>query len=90
MGNKIFVCNEANNTGVINALERFEANFGGTNILAPLQLSYGIESNYTGTQLKKRVFILTDGQVKDAQDVIQAAKNPAANVHTFGIGSGCD
>ena len=41
---------------------------------------------------KKRVFILTDGQVSDREAVINAARqhNEQIRVFTFGLGSGCD
>ena len=42
--------------------------------------------------LKKRVFLLTDGDVSDRSQVIEQARqyNDKIRVFTFGLGSGCD
>ena len=42
--------------------------------------------------VQKRIFLLTDGQVGNADYVINQAKfaNDAIRTHTFGIGQGCD
>ena len=42
--------------------------------------------------MKKRVFILTDGQVSDRDAVVNAARlhSEQVRVFTFGLGSGCD
>ena len=44
------------------------------------------------TDIKKRIFILTDGQVGDPNSVVEAARerNALIRVFTFGLGSGCD
>lgn len=40
---------------------------------------------------KKRIFLLTDGAVNNANEIIQLAKlkNDENRVHTFGVGYGC-
>ena len=42
--------------------------------------------------IKKRIFLLTDGQVSDSHEVVKQASllNEVTRVHTFGIGEGCD
>ena len=42
--------------------------------------------------IKKRIFLLTDGQVRNPHEVIKQAGllNEVTRVHTFGIGEGCD
>ena len=42
--------------------------------------------------IHKRIFLLTDGQVGNAQSVVNQAKfgNDSIRTHTFGIGEGCD
>ena len=89
-GKDVIECCEENNYMVLQTIEsEFHADLGGTNILDPLNKSFDIDTSEYGP-LKTRVFILTDGQVDNPQQVINAAKNDAAIVHTFGIGSGCD
>ena len=41
---------------------------------------------------KKRIFLLTDGQVDNTSKIIEFAKNnnKITKIHTFGIGDGCD
>ena len=62
---------------------------GGTEILAPLSIS--VESLSLNSK-ETRIFLLTDGQVSDRENVINKAKTGSdkIRVHTFGIGSGCD
>ena len=40
----------------------------------------------------KRIFLLTDGEVNNAPQIIEYAKNnnKITKIHTFGIGDGCD
>lgn len=42
--------------------------------------------------LKKRIFLLTDGRVRDNSQCIEQARqfSEFARVFTFGLGSGCD
>ena len=62
---------------------------GGTNIYNPMNSVLAGTSNQT---LKQRVFLLTDGQVYNPQQVIDLARqyNEQARVFSFGLGSGCD
>jgi hypothetical protein len=41
---------------------------------------------------RKRIFLLTDGGVSQPQNVIKLIQDNISkgNVHTFGLGSGCD
>lgn len=66
----------------------FEADLGGTNILAPLEEC--VKLNVKNRE--KRIFLLTDGQVGNVDAIVAfALKNrDAARIHTFGIGSGAD
>ena len=85
-GESIITYNEDNSQSAIKQIETFEANLGGTDISTPLTMIITMED----TNLKKRVFCLTDGQVSDPQFVIDLAKNKSIIVHTVGIGDGCD
>ena len=77
-------------TSAINAIEKFTADFGGTKILEPLQAAQTSAAYDSGK--KKRIFCLTDGQVSNSSQVIQAAREhrDQTRVYTFGLGSGCD
>ncbi len=67
-----------------------EADLGGTDILSPLAKIKAWPRD--AINLKRRVFVLTDGQVRNNQEVIACASQDAENcrVFTFGLGSGCD
>ena len=64
------------------------ASYGGTNILTPLMKA----QNQCNTHLKKRVFLLTDGEVSNREAVINQTKlhSETVRVFTFGLGAGCD
>ena len=69
----------------------FRADMGGTEILWPLQFAKW--QNENRDDLKHvRIFLLTDGEVSNRNDVIAASKtgNDEIRIHTFGIGGGCD
>ena len=81
----IYDSNEANAKEAILRVGMFHANFGGTDIAAPLlsAISYSIN-------MKKKVFLLTDGKVDNPREVAELARNEGCSVHTVGIGDGCD
>lgn len=61
------------------------ANFGGTNIIQPLMAIFG-EKPKAG--IPRQIFLLTDGEVTNTQECIDAVRNNAdtTRVFTFGIG----
>lgn len=61
---------------------------GGTEILNPLKKAVDLNVG----KRKKRVFLLTDGEVNNSKEIIDFAKLHAENVriHTFGVGRDCD
>lgn len=65
----------------------FGANYGGTDILSPMK-----EAIKVNTKREKRIFLLTDGQVRNRDAIIDYARSCSkiARFHTFGIGNGCD
>ena len=67
-------------------LESWDADLGGTELLAPLQAVLGVP----GGALPRRVMLLTDGQVaNEAACIALAAEHAAAvRIFTFGIGYG--
>ena len=75
----------------INEAHQFDSNFGGTDILNPLVTA----STVGNDDYKKRIFLLTDGQVSNKQEIINYCQlmcqnNDDTKVFTFGIGNGCD
>lgn len=70
-------------------IDNIGADMGGTNIMHPLESAQKLDS---GNAFKKRVFILTDGQVGDRDAVVRkaASRSESTRVFTFGLGSGCD
>ena len=70
----------------IDQLEKFDADFGGTNILRPIE--HAISMQWPN---QKRIFMLTDGMVDNKLQVIERSKGTHnLRIHTFGIGDGCD
>jgi uncharacterized protein YegL len=69
------------------AVKSMSANMGGTEILAPLQ---AIFKKAPEPKYPRQLFILTDGEVKNAQDCINACRAGADTTRTFcfGIGTG--
>ena len=80
---------ESSKDFALSAIERFQADMGGTDIYQPMNSVLADTSNQN---LKQRVFLLTDGQVSNPQQVIDLARqhNETARVFSFGLGSGCD
>lgn len=84
----VFTYSDQVMTDTKNFLDTFSANFGGTELYAPLKDAQKLlEKAKHG-----RIFILTDGQVWNRDQTIQIARQSTDNIriHTFGIGSGCD
>jgi hypothetical protein len=66
-----------------------EADFGGTELLAPLEAVYG--ENLKGGAVRQ-VFVITDGQVHNTERVIESARGHRQQNRCFaiGIGGGAD
>ncbi|CDW77144.1 von willebrand factor a domain-containing protein 5a-like [Stylonychia lemnae] len=71
----------------ISVVSNFKADMGGTEIAQPLQ---EIFSQIPDEILPRQIFLLTDGEVANTQEVIHLIKHYRSNstVHTFGIGDG--
>ena len=52
----------------------------------------GDKYNLPTKHVQKRIFLLTDGEVRNRLEVVNQAKfaNDSIRIHTFGIGHGCD
>jgi uncharacterized protein YegL len=70
-------------------VKQMNANFGGTNIIAPL-MSIFQEKPKNG--IPRQIFLLTDGEVTNPQKCIDAVRKHAdtTRVFTFGIGNDAD
>ena len=80
-----------------NFIDTFSADMGGTNILDPLKTAYTTIQNceqgkkyYKNVVTEARIFVLTDGQVSNRDEVINLPLKHGCRIHTFGIGTGCD
>mmetsp|Transcript_33567 Transcript_33567/g.38575 ORF Transcript_33567/g.38575 Transcript_33567/m.38575 type:complete len:696 (-) Transcript_33567:462-2549(-) len=71
----------------VQAISEFRANLGGTEIYTPLKAIF--DSADTSSELDKHVYLLTDGQVSNSNEIIKLIKdnNKRYTVHTFGVGS---
>ena len=78
---------KTNITSALSQLDGFDADMGGTEILAPLKDIYSWKKE---AGFPVNVFLITDGEVDSPQAVIQLIKKNAGNArcHSFGIGSG--
>lgn len=80
----------------VKTLESFEATYGGTEILQPMNKAIELlKEDPIARKLglkQSRIFLLTDGEVENREDVINAAlhRNEKVSIHTFGIGGQCD
>ena len=68
----------------VHKLKKMQADYGGTNILNPLQ---SVFKNPLIQNYPRSIFLLTDGEVDDKSNVIQLIKQNKGlcNLHTFGI-----
>lgn len=80
---------EHNIEQALSQIEYFDSDYGGTEIYDPLCLAVDSLSRH---QKETRIFLLTDGQVSDRENVIAKGNTGSDHIriHTFGIGSGCD
>ena len=88
---KGFEYNDSNVYAAIEKVKTYTANLGGTEIYQPLE--YAINEITAPTIFKKKIFLLTDGDVSQPDKVIELAKisskGNSCNIHTFGIGQDC-
>lgn len=68
-------------------IKHIKANMGGTVMLAPLETVFKKKVDH---KYPKNIFILTDGAIKNTDQVVAKIRqyNHSVRVHTFGIGSG--
>ncbi|CDW72317.1 UNKNOWN [Stylonychia lemnae] len=71
----------------VSTIAEFEADMGGTEIAQPL---FEIFSQIPDENLPRHIYLLTDGEVSNTEEVIELVKDNRNNstVHTFGIGDG--
>ena len=83
--------NNENLAAVKAQLENFSANFGGTQIYQPMESAFKVNVE---TGFKKRIFLLTDGQVGNTDMIIgliegECGKADDTKVFSFGMGENC-
>lgn len=73
-------------------IDLMSANMGGTEVLQPLMEALDASSMSNDRKLPRQVFLLTDGQVSNTREVVNAVRKSCnesgTRVFTFGIGSG--
>ena len=86
-GESILTIDEPTTEYVLNEIGKFKNTLGGTNIIDPLTRA---QEDFQ-SDLKKRIFILTDGAVDNPDRVIEQVKlhSDKIRVMSFGIGD-CD
>ena len=84
----IWQYNEKTRESILKNISSFQANYGGTDILTPLQKAFSLQAG----DMKKRVFMLTDGEDDQKNSIIAFARSNCEHmrIHTFGIGGDCD
>lgn len=86
--------NEASLKTAFDQVNTFEADFGGTEILQPLQAIFELPK--AQSNVETHIYLLTDGAVHNTQAIVDLIKQRcfagpgSARVHTFGVGSGAD
>ena len=88
---EIWEYNDENQTEILERINYFDSDFGGTEILEPLKLCVKLKASMFSTR-QRRVFLLTDGEVDNKDQIFEYVRNhnEEMRIHTFGIGSGCD
>ena len=83
--------NTKNVEEIKNIIYKLDADFGGTNINAPLKSIYD-DNSYSEINLNRHIFLLTDGQVNDRDGCIKliTENNNKFRLHSFGIGNDFD
>ena len=83
--------NTKNIEEIKNIIYKLDADFGGTNINAPLKSIYD-DNSYSEINLNRHIFLLTDGQVNDRDGCIKliTENNNKFRLHSFGIGNDFD
>ena len=74
----------------INNISGFSANYGGTDILYPLE---SVFKGHMHALYQKTIFLLTDGSVSNPDNIIKLIEKNCSDqkfrVFTIGIGNGC-
>ena len=70
----IFEYNDETLEDVLRRINYFDSNFGGTEILEPLQLCVKLKASRFSTR-QRRVFLLTDGEVDNKNEIFEFVRN---------------
>jgi hypothetical protein len=79
--------NSENMNYALQEINKFNANYGGTEMYDPFEAIMKVEPN---TKYQRNIFILTDGKIFDTKKLLNLIKNnnKHTRVHSFGVGSG--
>jgi uncharacterized protein with von Willebrand factor type A (vWA) domain len=83
--------NDATFEHAFNMVAKFEADFGGTEILRPLEAIFMLPKPKTDQET--HILLLTDGAVHNTNEIVKLVAKHAnlqTRVHTFGVGNGAD
>ena len=85
--------NDSTRKEAISQVENFSSDYGGTEIYTPIKDAF--DNTIVDKDTQKRVFLLTDGQVGNSDEVVELISNhcdkdDSTKVFSFGISSGCD
>lgn len=84
--------NDENFKQAFDAVGKFTADFGGTEILPPLDTIFNKWPKPKKDQ-ETHILLLTDGAVHNTNEIVELIKKNASittRVHTFGVGNGAD
>ena len=83
MSERLLICNKSNLQKMKRFPKKLDANMGGTEIGAALRLAY---SSVEDTQCAD-IFLVTDGEVRRWERVVEEAKGSGHRIFTVGVGS---
>ncbi|KAJ5070681.1 von willebrand factor a domain-containing protein 5a [Anaeramoeba ignava] len=75
--------NDANNKTIVDYIQKISANFGGTQLYSPLRFLLELEKI---PRVPRQLFILTDGEIHDTQEVLNLVKRNSDFTRCFTIG----
>ena len=80
--------NKENITKTLKIIENLNADLGGTDIYSPLKYVYDSNKIHEKLNLPRYIFLLTDGEVLDKDNVLKIIEENNSNYNIFSIGIG--
>lgn len=69
------------------ALRKLKADLGGTEMRSAIEDTFGIKFPETQAKTEADVLLITDGEVWDAQEIVNSAKASGHRIYALGVGS---